>query len=176
MICGKWPQTPLAAVSWCAQMGPHLMGYEAGFSSRQLRFGFLAVLCGCECHSTCPLAGRDRVPGTARPEECTCEATLRARSSEGQGSGGDDLPSELMDELRLYREAVESVRPFSRGKSSAEVQELLIRELRSRSVSHICRTSFWIWMLEPWLEAGLRQMRFALWLGQCAGWPVFSVN
>lgn len=127
---GKSPQCRDEGHNQC----PHLMGYEAGFNPRRLRSGFLAVLCGCECHSGCPLAGRDCVPGKAWPEECTCEASLRARSSEGQSSGGDDLQAEFMAELRLYRVAVGSVRPFSRGKSSAEVRELLIRELRSRGV------------------------------------------
>ena len=52
---------------------PHLNGYGGGFSLRRLRWVASALLCKCDCHSSCPLTGkRTSVLEQTWHESCTC--------------------------------------------------------------------------------------------------------
>jgi hypothetical protein len=52
---------------------PHLHGYGGGLNLRRLRFEASAMLCKCECHSSCLITGkRTTVPEQTWRESCTC--------------------------------------------------------------------------------------------------------
>jgi hypothetical protein len=52
---------------------PHLNGYGGGFNLRRLRFEASALLCKCDCHSSCPLSGkRAFIREQIWHESCTC--------------------------------------------------------------------------------------------------------
>jgi hypothetical protein len=58
----------------------HLCGFGGGFIPWRLRFEFGAVLCKCECHSSCPVTGAQAaIPEQTWRESCTCPGAEQER-------------------------------------------------------------------------------------------------
>ena len=104
----------------------------------------MVELCGCACHSGCPVAGRGRVGLDAWQECCVCPAAGRMRAEEDRlwdGRRPEPPPDpgqvlrEMEDRRAARREVVEAVRARSDGKSRLEIRQMLVGEFRSRELA-----------------------------------------
>jgi hypothetical protein len=123
---------------------PHLLGIGGGINPRRLRLEAGVILCACECHESCPLAGdaqpafpaRLTVPTRAWLESCACPGADAERTRLEQA--GTELPD--FDALRAKsrqkhqsrRDAFEAAKAQAAGKTREEVKELYLAELRAR--------------------------------------------
>jgi hypothetical protein len=120
---------------------PHRMGMGGGFNPRRLRLEVGAGLCRCSCHSFCPVANtgkRMTVPMKTWYTSCTCPgADLdRERLDQAEFKIRDfaELREEAQHRRRESREAFESARARSAGKSREEIRDLYLAQLRARDL------------------------------------------
>lgn len=118
---------------------PHLCGFGGGFIPWRLRFEFGAVLCKCECHSSCPIAGpQAAIPERTWRESCTCIGAEQERRK--LADAGVELPDfkEHMEQSRqrsqTRRQAFEAARSNAAGKTREEIRDLYEAELRARGL------------------------------------------
>jgi hypothetical protein len=78
-----------------------------------------AVLCICDCHSNCPLAGRSEVPEEMWFAGCVCAGSDGWRESK--------VRTEALIEVQRerQREVMQSI-DLGRGKSGAEIERLIL--------------------------------------------------
>jgi hypothetical protein len=77
-LAGNWPGTRLSAR---CKGGDHgLCGHWVGLEAT----GTGIVLCTCDCHSSCPLAGRLSVPGEQWESECECPGSGELKTALAQ--------------------------------------------------------------------------------------------
>ena len=93
-IPGQMPQSPSCLEGLHDDCG-HWHGYRLARQPRRLRREGLAMLCGCDCHSRCPVTNEDNTIGDlAWRQSCTCpgaEAMRRIRDERGM------IPFDLSD-------------------------------------------------------------------------------
>jgi hypothetical protein len=87
--------------------------------------GSQAVLCNCDCHSSCPLAGRSEVPEDVWVARCVCAGSDGWRESKRRATAYADVQRERQ------REVMESI-DFGRGKSGAEIERLIVAGYAAR--------------------------------------------
>jgi hypothetical protein len=100
------------------------------------------VLCGCACHSACPLVNRELVAVAVWEQRCTCPGTGEARrriAAAGQPAGDfTQLRARLRRERRQQRaargEAFDAARGAAAGKTRAEIRAHYEAELRTRGL------------------------------------------
>lgn len=101
-------------------------------------------LCGCPCHSRCPLAGPGRAGLDAWRESCVCPGGGRMRAEEDrlwEGRRPEPPPDlgevmrEMPDRRAARREVVEAVHARSGGKSHPEIRQMLIGEFQLRGLA-----------------------------------------
>ncbi|MGE5288757.1 MAG: hypothetical protein ACM3ML_16480 [Micromonosporaceae bacterium] len=119
---------------------PHASGVAGGFNPRRLRLEFGVGLCTCECHRSCPVAGRRRaVAFRTWRQSCTCPGAERERIRLDEA--GIDYPGfrEQWEQHRrdsqAAREVFQAVRAVARGKTREEIRQLYVAELRSRGLT-----------------------------------------
>jgi hypothetical protein len=86
-VADSWSEAERAlSAKACHRRGhdscPHLFGIGGGFNPRRLRLESGAGLCGCSCHSSCPVTmptGRMTVPMATWYQTCTCPGAEPAR-------------------------------------------------------------------------------------------------
>lgn len=114
---------------------------EKGFPKR-LRDGFGITLCGCDCHSACPLTGQGDVTDREWEMACSCPGARLPREFYRARRDGD----------QRLRAAAAAVQAESAGKTRTEIRQLLVDELKTGpgplpssdnldfAVDHIART------------------------------------
>jgi hypothetical protein len=116
----------------------HKSGVGGGLNPKRLRLEFGLVLCKCGCHSLCSLAGRDTVSFNDWNESCSCAGAEHERLERAQSSSYSRGPGENARSARArhqrQRDAINSVRSRSAGKSRQQVRDLLVDEFDSRSL------------------------------------------
>lgn len=102
----------------------HRADIVARINPRRVRPEVGINLCVCRCHSACPLTGRALVSRSEWDELCSCVGAESARKA---------IHAKQENDQRV-KEAADAVRSRSAGKSRAEVRQMLLDELRSRSI------------------------------------------
>jgi adenine-specific DNA glycosylase len=120
-----------------------------------LRFEFGAVLCKCECHSSCPVSGPSAaIPERTWRESCTCPRTEQERQR--RAAAGAEFPDfqEYLAQSRRRsqsrREAFDAAKTQAGGKTREQIRDLYKTELRTRGWT-FRPTRFWTpkWMPLP---------------------------
>lgn len=142
MVFGAGPyEDPISPA--CARGGHQ----ECGHVRVGLRFPVSAdrlqsriVLCGCDCHASCPLAGRAPVALTVWQQLCACSggAKHRAWSEDarepwpGAADAWEKSRRETVLRRSARREAFRAAHAAAHGKSRAQVLDLYRAELQAR--------------------------------------------
>ncbi len=121
------------------QACPHFVAMGGGFNPRRMRLEFGAALCRCSCDAGCPVTGtRMAVPFKLWRESCNCPGAEQERQRMNDAGieppDFGELRAEAERRSRARREAFQSARRASAGKSKAEVQDLYAAELRARGL------------------------------------------
>jgi hypothetical protein len=116
----------------------HLCGFGGGFIPWRLRFEFGAVLCKCECHSSCPVTGpQAAIPERTWRESCTCPGAEQVRQALGRRAEFPDFKEYLAQSRRrtqTRREAFNAAKAQAAGKDRQEIRDLYAAELRAREL------------------------------------------
>lgn len=100
-------------------------------------------LCHCPCHVLCSLGGFDTASVSEWRLSCTCSGARRLREEEDRLLGQQrtkPIPDyrdgmwSIRDRTAARNEAIDAVLARAAGKDRQEIRELLIEELRRRSV------------------------------------------
>lgn len=117
----------------------HLCGFGGGFVPWRWRFEFGAVLCKCECHSSCPVTGpQTAVPERTWRESCTCIGAEQERRK--LAAAGVEFPdftesmAQSRQRSRTRREAFDAARANAAGKTRVEIRDLYQAELHARGL------------------------------------------
>jgi hypothetical protein len=100
----------------CTHRNPSVTGFP-----RRVRDGFKITLCGCDCHTACPLTGHADVSDREWEMSCSCP---------GAQLPGDFYRRRREGDQRL-RAAALAVQAESAGKTRTEIRQLLINELET---------------------------------------------
>lgn len=100
------------------------------------------VLCGCDCHASCPLAGRAPAFLTAWRQCCACPGGARYRVWDedaqepwpGAQEARERSRRESVLRMSARREAMRAAQAASRGKTRAQVLDIYSAELRARDL------------------------------------------
>ena len=120
----------------------HWRGYRAAFNLRRLRREGFAMLCGCGCHSCCPVTSEENTVGDpVWRKSCTCPGAEAMRGIRDQV---ETHPVEFFDfregwaryrqESKSRREALKAAQASAAGCASLSL-------LRCRDWSVRCRAS-----------------------------------
>ena len=117
----------------------HLCGFGGGFIPWRLRFEFGAVLCKCECHSSCPVTGPPAaIPERTWRESCTCPGAEQERQRRaGAGAEFPDFHEYLARSRRrsqTRREAFDAAKAKAADKNREQIRDLYKAELRARGL------------------------------------------
>jgi hypothetical protein len=108
---------------------PHLNGYGSMLNLRRLRFEPSALLCKCDCHSSCPLAGkRTFVREQTWQESCTCPGAEDERPRRDPAAVQARRPPQPLHEVS------EAVRAKAADQSPEQIKDLIKAELHARGV------------------------------------------
>lgn len=88
-----------------------------------------ARLCRCQCHATCPLAGRTVVPESEWLDQCTCEGSARRRHGTKAITSFDWKKNWTDDELRA-----DLIAAFAAEGEELGDQELTVLVLAGKAV------------------------------------------
>jgi hypothetical protein len=118
---------------------PHMLGLGGGLNPRRLRLEFGAVLCKCECHSSCPITGnRSAVPFRTWHDSCSCPGAEQERRKQDQaGVGFPDFKEHMAQSQRQSEsrtEAFHATQAEAAGRSREEIRDLYLSQLRSRGL------------------------------------------
>ena len=92
-------------------------------------------LCQCECHASCPVAGKRRtVPVPAWRGSCTCPAAASVPSSVGRAGGSGQDPAQASHLSPARVEALNAAGDQAAGQSREQVKERYQAELRARGL------------------------------------------
>ena len=142
MVFGPGSDTGLLS-SACAE-GEHQecghvrVGMRAPLSAGRLQSAI--VLCGCDCHASCPLADRAPVPLTVWQQLCVCPGGERYRAWKedakepwrGAGEAWERTRRKTVLRTSARREAFRAAQAAANGKTRAEVRDIYLAELRAR--------------------------------------------
>jgi len=113
------------AISPLCEVGDHGdCGHEfatAWFPFRSSR----AVLCLCDCHTGCPVAGRREVPEDVWFVKCVCPGSDGRRETQRRTAA-------IIDEQRERHHEVMQGIELGRGKSDAEIKKLILDAYAAR--------------------------------------------
>lgn len=138
------PRFDADAVSSACRGGEHQgCGHVCTGMRRPLSAGRLesiVILCRCECHASCPLAGRAHVSLIAWQQLCACPGGERYRAWKedmkepwpGAGEAWEKTRRETVLRRFARREAFRAAEAAAHGKTRAQVRDLYIAELRAR--------------------------------------------
>ena len=117
----------------------HWRGRGAAFNRRRLRREEFTILCGCDCHASCPVTSEKST--AAWRQSCTCPGTDAIRRML------DELPAQPFDiresaemwaksrrEFKSRREAFGAARTGAPGQDREHLKDLYAAELRSRGL------------------------------------------
>jgi hypothetical protein len=113
----------------------HQLGVGGGVNPAARRVQFGILLCHCECHAVCVLAGQATASLTQWVESCSCPGAQHERELWREAAAARSESSERRRADRQSRQdALNAVAAESRGKTREEVRGLLINEFRSRAL------------------------------------------
>jgi len=120
----------------------HWHGSRGAFNYRRLRHEGFAVLCGCDCHSSCPVTNaKNPVGDQAWRQSCTCPGaeTMRRMIDEfGTLPFGvrdfREMWAKSRNELQSRREAFQAAQASAAGKDRAQLKDLYVAGLRARGL------------------------------------------
>lgn len=121
----------------------HWRGYRAVLNLRRLRREGFAMLCGCGCHSSCPVTNEENTVGDpAWRQSCTCPGAEAIRGIRDQL---ERQPVNLSDfregwakyrqESQSRREAFKAAQAGAAGMDREQLKDLYVSELRSRGLT-----------------------------------------
>jgi hypothetical protein len=121
----------------------HWRGYRAGLNLRRLRREGFAMLCGCTCHSSCPVTNEKNTVGDpAWRQSCTCPGAEAIREIRDQFETQLVNVSDFRAGWARYRRESKSRREAFRaaqvGAPGVDREQLMDRyeaELRSRGLT-----------------------------------------
>lgn len=98
------------------------------------------VLCGCNCHASCPLADRAPVPLTVWQQLCVCPGGERYRVWKedakepwpGAAESWERTRRKTVHRIFVRREAFRAAEAVANGKTRAQVRDIYLAELRAR--------------------------------------------
>jgi hypothetical protein len=104
-----------------------------------LRFESGAVLCKCECHSSCPVTGPpSAIPQRTWRESCTCPGAEQERQR--RAAAGPEFPdfheylAQSRQRSQARREAFDAAKAKAAGKNREQIRDLYTAELRARGL------------------------------------------
>jgi hypothetical protein len=120
----------------------HWHGARGAFSYRHLRHEGFAILCGCDCHSPCPVTNEKNTVGDqAWRQSCTCpgaEAMRRMLDEFGTLPFGvrdfREMWARSRNELQSRREAFKAAQASPAGQDREHLRDLYAAELRARGL------------------------------------------
>lgn len=118
----------------------HWRGSGLARNPRRLRRERFAVLCGCDCHSSCPVTNEKNTVGDlAWRQSCTCPAAEAVRRMIDEAVvlpfGVRDFAekwAESRHEFKSRREAFKAAQASAAGQDREQLKDLYVAELRSR--------------------------------------------
>ena len=118
----------------------HWRGCGSIRDSRRLRRERFAILCGCDCHSSCPVTNEKNTVGDlAWRQSCTCpgaEAFRRMLDEVVALPFGvrdfAEMWAESRHEFKSRREAFKAAQVSAAGQDREQLKDLYVAELRSR--------------------------------------------
>lgn len=121
----------------------HWRGYRAALNLRRLRREGFAMLCGCGCHSSCPVASEENVVGDpAWRRSCTCPGAEAIRGIRDQVERQPVDVSEFRagwaryrQESKSRREAFKAAQASAAGLDREQLTDRFVAELRSRGLT-----------------------------------------
>lgn len=113
----------------------HQLGVGGGVNLTARRVEFGVLLCRCDCHAACALAGRFTAPLTDWVESCSCPGAQHERELWREAAAARSESDERKRaDHQSRQDALNAVAAESRGKTREEVRGLLINEFRSRAL------------------------------------------
>ena len=118
----------------------HWHGSRGAFNYRRLRHEGFGILCGCDCHSSCPVTNEKNTVGDqAWRQSCTCpgaEAMRRMLDEFGTPPFGvgdfREMWARSRNELQSRRESFKAAQASAAGKDRGQLKDLYVAELRAR--------------------------------------------
>jgi len=118
----------------------HWQGIGSARNPRRLRRERFAILCGCDCHSSCLVTNEKNTVGDLTwRQSCTCPGAeaLRRTLDEvvGLPFGVRDFAemwAESRHEFKSRREAFKAAQASAAGQDREQLKDLYVAELRSR--------------------------------------------
>jgi hypothetical protein len=120
----------------------HWRGSGSARNPRRLRRERFAILCGCDCHSSCPVTNEKNTVGDqAWRQSCTCPGAeaMRAMLDEfGILPFGvrdfREMWARSRNELQSRREAFKAAQVGAAGQDREQLKDLYVAELRARGL------------------------------------------
>jgi hypothetical protein len=120
----------------------HWHGSGSAFNFRRLRREGFTALCGCDCHSSCPVTSEKNIVGDqAWRQSCTCpgaDAMRRVLDEFGILPFGSrdfrEMWATSRNELQSRREAFEAAQASAAGQDRGQLKDLYVAELRARGL------------------------------------------
>jgi hypothetical protein len=120
----------------------HWHGSRGAFNYRRLRHEGFAMLCRCDCHSSCPVTNEENTVGDqAWRQSCTCPGAEAMRSMLDEFG---TLPFGVRDfrevwaksrnELQSRREAFKAAQASAAGQDREQLKDRYVAELRTRGL------------------------------------------
>jgi hypothetical protein len=120
----------------------HWRGYRLARNPRRLRREGFAMLCRCDCHSSCPVTNEENTVGdSAWRQSCTCPGAEAIRGMRDELEIQPFDSSDFRDGWAKYRQESESRREAfkaalaSAGPDREQLKGLYVTELRSRGLT-----------------------------------------
>jgi hypothetical protein len=121
----------------------HWRGYRVALNPRRLRREGVAMLCGCGCHSSCPVTNEESTVGDpAWRQSCTCPGAEAIRGTrdqlENQPVNFSDFRAgwaRYRQESKSRREAFKAAQASAAGMGREQLKDLYVAELRSRGLT-----------------------------------------
>ncbi len=121
----------------------HWRGYRVALNLRRLRRDGSAMLCGCGCHSSCPVTSEENTVGDqAWRQSCTCPGAGAIRDVRDQVEA---QPVDFSDfragwpryrrEITSRREAFRAAQASAAGMDREQLRDLYVAELRARGLT-----------------------------------------
>ena len=120
----------------------HWHGSGSAFSFHRMRREGFAILCRCDCHSSCPVTSEKNSGGDqAWRQSCTCpgaEAMRRILDEFGILPFGirnfHEMWAKSQNELQSRREAFKAAQANAAGQDRGQLKDLYAAELRARGL------------------------------------------
>jgi hypothetical protein len=118
----------------------HWRGCGSARNPRRLRRERFTILCGCDCHSSCPATNEKNTVGDlAWRQSCTCPGAEAVRRMLDEVVGLPfgvrdfaEMWAESRHEFKSRREAFKAAQASAAGQDREQLKNLYVAELRSR--------------------------------------------